>query len=130
MENGLKYKSLQHSKKMADNATLVNKSKKPDGYIYVLQYGRNNIFKFGVSSSPDRRIKDIDACSPIPVKEIGRFYFKNVYEMEEMIHDNLKGGLIRREWFKLNELSAKAICEQLQEMSNNGIFLIKKDGST
>lgn len=129
MKSKIIYKSFEHSIKMAKNASLVNKSKRPDGFIYVLKYGANDIYKFGVSSNPDRRIKDIDSNSPVPIKEIGRYYFKNVYEMEEMIHDNLKPDLLRREWFKLSKTHARSICDQLDEMSNNGIYLIRKNGS-
>ena len=110
----------------AKNITAINHSKKPDGFVYILQYGNQNVFKFGVSSNPDRRIKDIDSSSPIVVKELGRFYFKNVYNMEEMIHDNLKSSLIRREWFKLELLSVKAIIEQLKEMSDECVFLTRR----
>lgn len=113
---------------MAKNATLVNKSKRPDGYIYILKYGDNDIYKFGVSANPDRRIKDIDSSSPIPIKELGRFFFKNVYEMEEMIHDNLKDSLIRKEWFKLKEYEVFQIIEEIGKMANNGIYLIRKNG--
>lgn len=114
------------SKSSAINITNINKGKFPDGFVYVLQYGNQDLFKFGVSQNPDRRIKDIDSASPIPMREIGRYFFKNVYETEEMIHDNLKGRLVRKEWFKIDKLSALAICEQLKEMSNEGSFLIRK----
>lgn len=128
MKSKVKFTSKSHSELMAKNASKVNKAKKPDGYLYVLKYGNNNLFKFGVSSNPDRRIKDIDACSPVAIKELGRYFFKNVYEIEEMIHDNLKEAKIRREWFKMEELSVLCICNQLQEMSNEGIYLIRIDG--
>lgn len=124
----IKYASREHSQKMAMNAAKVNKSKNPDGYIYVLKYGINDIYKFGVSGNPDRRIKDIDSCSPVPIRELGRFFFKNVYEMEEMIHDNIKGSVIRREWFKLEESVVHEICEEIKQMSKEGIYLIRKNG--
>lgn len=118
--------SKEHSRAMAINITKINKEKFPDGYLYVLQFGKNEIFKFGVSNNPDRRIKDIDSCSPVPIIEIGRYYFKNVYEMEEMVHDNVKYNLIRREWFKMSVEDVMSICMQLEDMSKEGIYLIRK----
>lgn len=124
----MKYTSREHSEKMAKNAAKVNKSKKPDGYIYILKYGDNDIYKFGVSGNPDRRIKDIDSCSPVPIKELGRFFFKNVYEIEEMIHDNIRSYAIRREWFNLKESIVLEILEEIKQMSKQGIYLIRKNG--
>lgn len=117
--------SKDHSKAMARNITLLNKKKYPDGYIYVVQFGSNDLFKFGVSQNPDRRIKDIDSYSPVKIREIGRYYFKNVYETEEMIHDNLKDSIVRREWFKLEKESVLDICKELKQMSDEGVYLIR-----
>lgn len=122
-----KYKPTNHQSKVS--ATLIrnsNKKKFPDGFIYVLQYGNENIFKFGVSSNPDRRIKDIDSSSPVLIKEIGRFHFYNVYEMEECIHDNLTSCLIRREWFKMQYLTMESFVQSIKEMSEEGIYLTRK----
>lgn len=128
------YEALKHNKITSKsktkasigNISKINKNRFPDGYIYIVRLGNKGIFKIGVSNNPDRRIKDIDSYSPIPIREVGRFYFKNVYEIEEMIHDNLKNLLIRREWFKLTEEHAFDICKQIKEMSDNGIYLIRK----
>ena len=118
--------SIEKRRASAKNITNINKSKNPDGFLYVLQFGNENLFKFGASSNPDRRIKDIDSASPIPVKELGRFYFKNVYEMEECIHDNIKSSLVRKEWFKMDKLSALGIMEDIKAMSEEGVYLIRR----
>lgn len=113
-------------KQMVENARAVNKARNPDGYIYILQFGKQKLFKFGASSNPDRRIKDIDSASPLPIKELGRFYFKNVYEMEECIHDNFVDSLARKEWFVMHPITVKSIIQHIKEMSEEGFYLIKK----
>ena len=123
MKINKKVHSKEFRNKMASNARTVNKNKKPDGFIYVLQFGNKNIFKFGTSANPDRRIKDIDSSSPVKIIELGRFYFKNAYEMEECIHENIQEFLLRKEWFKIEKSIVLEIIEELKFMSENGYYL-------
>jgi hypothetical protein len=111
------YRSLEHSKKMSQNARNTNSRLKPDGYIYILQYGKSDIYKIGVSARPKRRIQDIDNASPFPVKKILTAWFKDVYEMEEIIHKNLENVLIRKEWFRLDNQSLEQVKSVIVETS-------------
>lgn len=115
-----------HSRAMAKNITALNRAKNPDGFIYIFRYGKQDLYKIGVSKNVDRRLSDVDSASPVPIKEVCRHFFYNVYNMEEMIHDSLIQNLVRREWFKINEISISGIVQQIKEMSEEGLFLTRK----
>jgi len=119
--DSIKYKG--QSLLMADNARKANKKLRPDGYIYILQFGSENIYKIGVSCKPKRRITDLDASSHKPLKTISVLWFKNVYEMEECIHENMNEYLLRKEWFKIPSNVIKGIIQHLNEFSEKGIYL-------
>lgn len=113
------------SDKMSENARRSNKKMRPDGFIYIAKYGYEDIYKIGVSTNVKRRIYDLDSSCPKPVILIESFWFKNVYEMEECIHDNFKEDSIRREWFKINSFVIESICSQLRELSNQKYYLTR-----
>lgn len=111
---------------MVSNARKVNSKARPDGFIYFIKLKGFDIYKIGVTSNLKRRLYDIDSNSPFGVKLIDSFFFKNVYEMEEMIHDNLKENNVRKEWFKLDLDYLKVIINQVSELSKEGYYLIRK----
>lgn len=111
---------------MVNNARKVNSKARPDGFLYFIKLKGFDIYKIGVTSNLKRRLYDIDSKSPFCVKLIDSFFFKNVYEMEEMIHDNLKGNNVRKEWFKLDSDYLKVIIDQVGELSKEGYYLIRK----
>ncbi len=111
---------------MVSNARKVNSKAIPDGFLYFIKLKGFDIYKIGVTSNLKRRLYDIDSNSPFGVKLIDSFFFKNVYEMEEMIHDNLKGNNVRKEWFKLDSDYLKVIIDQVGELSKEGYYLIRK----
>lgn len=105
-------------------ARQVNKNKRPDGYIYILKLKGFDLYKIGVSSNPKRRIYDIDSHSPFGVDKICLEYFKNVYELEECIHDSFKLNHKRKEWFEIHKDDISDLINNLKEMSKDGIYLI------
>ena len=111
---------------MVSNARKVNSKAIPDGFLYFIKLKGFDIYKIGVTSNLKRRLYDIDSNSPFGVKLIDSFFFKNVYEMEEMIHDNLKGNNVRKDWFKLDSDYLKVIIDQVGELSKEGYYLIRK----
>lgn len=112
---------------MAKNARKSNSINKPDGYIYIAKLNNfNNIFKIGVSSNVNRRISDLDASSPFGVSLVKSFFFKNVYNIEECIHDNYDNDLIRREWFNLDNKEIDNIIFDLSFYSMQNLSLILK----
>ena len=111
---------------MVSNARKSNSKLRPDGFLYFIKLNGFEIYKIGVSSNVKRRVNDIDAHSPFGVKLINYFFFKNVYEMEEMIHDNLKDTNLRKEWFELDKEYLNVIINQISDLSKEGYYLIRK----
>ena len=111
---------------MVSNARKSNSKLRPDGFLYFIKLNGFDIYKIGVTSNLKRRLYDIDSNSPFGVELISYFFFKNVYEMEEMIHDNLKISKVRKEWFKLDSDYLKVIINQVKELSEQEYYLIRK----
>jgi hypothetical protein len=120
------YNYKGQSELMTQNARLANSKQRPDGYLYILKLKGFDIYKIGVSSNPRRRINDIDSANPFGVELISINHFKNVYEMEECVHDNLRDCELRKEWFKVCPETIKGFSEHLKEMSEEGFYLIRK----
>lgn len=112
--------------KNKNGALASNKKRFPDGELYIIKLKGFDIFKIGVSQNAKRRIKDIDSANPFGVLVCGIYTFKNVYEMEEMVHDNLQTELLRKEWFKVSPEVIVGIKNQLKELSEQGYYLIRK----
>src|SRR5690606_26032137 len=108
------------------NARLSNSKLRPDGFIYILKLNGFDIYKIGVSSNPERRIKDIDGANPFGVDVLFTEYFKNVYEMEECVHDSFCKNSMRREWFKIQPEDVTTLINQLKDFSKEGVYLIRK----
>lgn len=107
-------------------ARELNKSKRPDGFIYVLKLKGFDLYKIGVSANPKRRIYDIDSHSPFGTEIILLLFFKNVYEMEECIHDSFKLNHKRKEWFEIHPEDIVILKKQLQAFNKKGIYLIPR----
>jgi len=109
-----------------DNARKTNSKLNPDGYIYIVKLKGFDIYKIGVSNNPNRRLRDINSYMPFEVELLMIEWFKNAYNLEECIHDNLKDKLLRHEWFRLTENQISDIIIALKNMSAVGNFLIRK----
>lgn len=112
------------SELMTKNARKANRKRNPDGYIYIIKLSGHHLYKIGVSKNPKKRLADIDSALPFPIEKLGQFYFKDVYNMEENIHDSLEENKYRREWFLLREEDVKIMIKQIQKWSDEGLFLI------
>lgn len=105
-------------------ARELNKSKKPDGYVYILKLKGFDLYKIGVSANPKRRIYDIDSANPFGVEKLYVEFFKNVYELEECIHDSFELNHKRKEWFKIHCEDVKTLIQQLKDMHKDNVYLI------
>lgn len=114
----------KNNKESVRLARELNKSKKPDGYVYILKLKGFDLYKIGVSANPKRRIYDIDSNSPFGVETICLEHFKNVYELEECVHESFKSNHKRKEWFEIHPQDVSILISELKEMSENGIYLI------
>ncbi len=97
--------------------TKTNKRRFPDGYIYFLKGFGTDYYKIGVSSNVKRRISDIDSYMPFDLQILSIHYFKNVYEVEDMIAKKLKSKKIRKEWYSLKTEEAKDIMIELHNLN-------------
>lgn len=120
----IKYKG--QSELMTKNARKSNSKRNPDGYIYIVKLRGFDIYKIGVSGNVKRRVFDIDSHSPFGVDLLDSFYFKDVYNIEEMIHDNLEKHKFRKEWFKMESEHLSIITEQIKYLSDNGYYLTRR----
>jgi len=127
-EDILKIKNpfLGQRKLMTDNARKSNSKLRPDGYIYILKMIGFDIYKIGVSSNPERRIKDIDNLNPFGIEVISINFFKNAYEMEECIHDSFCKNIFRKEWFKIHPEDIVILSKQLNDFSIQGLYLTRR----
>lgn len=82
------------------NARKVNKSKNPNGFLYILWNESLNLIKIGVSNSPKRRIRDIKSYSPFDLDLVLLKYYEDVYSLEKMVHDKWQNNRIKGEWFQ------------------------------
>ena len=119
---------MAYSKSSQESIRRLNRSKKPNGYIYIIQQKKDaGVYKIGVSANPKRRLKDIDSHNPYGVRLIFLKPFKNVYNMEECIHDSFSQNLMRKEWFKICKDDMKLLMEDLAKLSDEGVYLIRRN---
>lgn len=85
----------------SENARKVNASKKPNGYIYILQNKYFDLVKVGVSSIPKRRIRDIKSYTPFDLDIIFLKYYKDVYSLESIIHESIRKTKVKGEWHQM-----------------------------
>lgn len=100
------------------NARKVNSKKKPNGYLYVLNIENTSHYKIGVSSNPKRRISDIRSSCPYNIDILFLEFYSHVYELEGMIHEELKNNEMRHEWFDLDSDKFKSLNTILKELKS------------
>lgn len=106
-----------------ENARKVNAKRFPDGFIYIIAIEEHDLYKIGVSKNPKRRIRDITTVIPFECKVIFLKHYKKVYELEELIHNQLKDNTHQREWFKLYKEDVVQLKTILKEVYNNETIL-------
>lgn len=99
--------------------TKTNQVHNPDGYIYFIKASGFEFYKIGVSSSPQRRICDIDSYMPFDLEILSLHSLKNVYAIEKEFQEKLRPYKIRREWYKLTVAQAKEIMIDLHNLNVN-----------
>lgn len=114
---------MKHVKKLnplnqgfrSDNARKANKSKFPDGFIYIMRLSGFDIYKIGVSNNPKRRLRDLQSANPFELKTLFCARFKDVYSLEEQLLDKFKMNQIKGEWFNAYE---ECVSEVITLLSN------------
>jgi len=73
------------------------------GTIYIINAKGSDLYKIGVSTCFDRRFKDLNAASPLPLCICLHLECHNPHIIESFIHDSLKSVYFKNEWFQLDE---------------------------
>lgn len=71
------------------------------GYAYVLKAADR--YKVGRSRHPERRLKQIQACSPVPVELAATILNENAPALEARMHATFKPYRAHGEWFEMDE---------------------------
>ncbi len=104
-----------------------NKSrlKKVAGYVYLIK-SKDDLFKIGISKSPDSRIKFLGVKLPFIIETIHRFRCDNSPKAEYKLHEHFRknGKWVDGEWFRLSKIDVKKICSINAYLNNQ--FLDKK----
>ena len=103
--------------------TISNRKRFPDGFIYLIKLHNQDIYKLGVSNNPKRRICDIDTYLPFDLEILAINYFKNVYDVEDLISEKIKEYSVKREWYSFSVEIAKEIMIELHNLNvvNDGL---------
>jgi len=70
------------------------------GYVYLI-FAANGLTKIGKSRTPDTRIQNIVAGSPIELYPLIAFPYQQGHNLERELHDIFAGKRVRGEWFNL-----------------------------
>jgi hypothetical protein len=99
----------QQSKKSA--STYVKRTKNRLGVLYFVFAADVNRIKIGISQKTklERRLKIIQAQSPVEITLIGVIESSNVVELETNLHIVFKDYWIHSEWFEYTDAIAKFI---------------------
>lgn len=74
----------------------------PGGNVYIIQLGDTDIYKIGISIDPDKRLKQLQSKSPIPLNLLWTNFGHDYKSIEKFIHYWFKDKRVRGEWFKLS----------------------------
>lgn len=69
--------------------------------LYIMQC--NNYIKIGVSSYPEKRIKDLQTGNPYEIKLLLAINSDDAYQLENQFHKYFKNINSGGEWFEINE---------------------------
>ena len=90
--------------------------------LYIIRSGKTQLFKIGISKSPEKRLKQLQTGNPNILKIYFVFTISNKYQyieavkVENTIHKYLKecrGKHILNEWFNLTDDEVIKIAECL-----------------
>lgn len=94
-------------------------SKTDIGYVYFINIVGTNKYKIGVSTNPQRRLRDISSYIPFELQLLSIHLLKNPYKHEQEFIDLYKDKLIKNEWFEFDLDTAKFIMVQLHNKQVN-----------
>ena len=87
----------------------LSESKTKIGYIYFINIIDTNKYKIGVSTNPQRRLRDISSYIPFDLKLLSIHYLDNPYTYEQELINKYKDNLIKNEWFEFDINTVKDI---------------------
>lgn len=67
------------------------------GYIYFLQHGEDGAIKIGFAKDIEKRIKQIQEISPVPLRLLAKI--KGTMMKEAALHNRFKRYRLKNEWF-------------------------------
>lgn len=95
------------------------KDKKGKGYIYIIQYGADDIYKIGISKNdPYNRLSCMQTGTPTELILIGTYFVKHYRKEEYILHEYLKPKAVRGEWFKLSKSELNDLISRLEIMED------------
>lgn len=110
-------------KKWYSGITITNKKNRPHGFLYFIKADGHDLYKIGVSSKPDRRLKDIEGVLPFHIKILSIHFFYNVYDIEANMEKKLAASRVKGEWYSMSIQKAKEVMIYLHNLN------IEQDGS-
>jgi len=106
-------------KRLYSGITEVNKRKNPNGYIYFIKSKGFDFYKLGVSSNPERRLRDIDSYTPFELEILSIHFLENVYDIEKSVSEKIEKFKVRKEWYQFDSGKAKQIMIHLHNLNVN-----------
>ena len=98
------YRSFEMERRIQRNLKRKHNNRK----VYFIRYGNSNYYKIGFSTDIQRRLKDIQRCSPIEMTIFAST--KANSKFERYLHKQYSKYNIRGEWFELKpDILNKAI---------------------
>ena len=86
------------------------------GYVYVVQYNNENIYKIGVSkNNPAQRLASLQSGCPYELKFIHIEFCDNYYDLEKKLHLKYIKFRIRGEWFKLSDKKLNKLISSIEK---------------
>ena len=110
--------------KLRDKKDKYNESFKFDsiykkiskGYVYIVQYNNENLYKIGVSkNTPYLRLSSLQSGCPYELKFIHIEFCDNYYDLEKKLHLKYIKFRIRGEWFKLSDKELNKLISSIEK---------------
>ena len=93
-------------------------SKTSVGYVYLLNIVGTNKYKIGVSTNPQRRLRDIASYIPFDLKLLSIHLLNNPYKHEQEFINKYKSNLVKNEWF---DFSIETVEDIMIELHNKQV---------
>jgi len=122
LDDCLRLSAEEETRRMEAVAAKSCKHKKSSGHVYILK-AKTNLFKIGMSKSPESRIKFLGVKLPFPVKAAHCFLCDDAPVAEQKLHDHFSRKRLEGEWFRL----CKEDISEIMAISGykNGLFFDK-----